>query len=471
MAVGWLASRAVLAWLLTGPQAWVGGDVGYFAASLQAVADGVLGLDGALVEYPLPAVAVVAVPWLLAGGLGLPYGAVLLLLAAATDLAFTVLLVRTAEPGWSSPSGGSSPSRPPVPEPGAGWWPAVAWLVAVPAIGSTAFARFDLLPGVLVGAAVLLVGPRPRAAAVLLAVATSVKLWPVVLAPPLLAATARRTAVGWYVGTGLVLAAGTALVAGPARLLTPLTYQAERGLQIESVAATPVMLAWWLRPGAWTIGYAPSKSYEVTGPAVGALLAAATLATVLYAVLVAAGTAALVHAWRRRVVLDASTVVWCGLVGVLGFVVTGKVLSPQYLLWVLPLAVAGLVVADSATLRRWVAGLLVAAALTQVVFPYAYGSMTTGVGPPVAVPVLALAARNLLLAVLLGVAVKEAARRVSAAVRSTASRPDQSPAGTGRHAPGTPTASAASAPAGPPTRRSPGGRRRAPRPPRGSRRP
>lgn len=468
MAVGWLASRAVLAWLLTGPQAWVGGDVGYFAASLQAVADGVLGLDEALVEYPLPAVAVVAVPWLLAGGLGLPYGAVLLLLAAATDLAFTLLLVRAAEPGWSSPSspsGWSSLSRPP------GWWPAVAWLVAVPAIGSTAFARFDLLPGVLVGAAVLLVGPRPRAAAVLLAVATSVKLWPVVLAPPLLAATARRTAVGWYVGTGLVLAAGAVLVAGPARLLTPLTYQAERGLQIESVAATPVMLAWWLRPGAWTIGYAPSKSYEVTGPAVGALLAAATLATVLYAVLVAAGTAALLHAWRRRVVLDASTFVWCGLVGVLGFVVTGKVLSPQYLLWLLPLAVAGLVVADDATLRRWVAGLLVAAALTQVVFPSAYGSITTGVGPPVAVPVLALAARNLLLAVLLGVAVKEAARRVSAAARSTASRPDRSPAGTGRHAPGTPTASAASEPAEPPTRRSPGGRRRAPRPPRGSRRP
>ena len=29
VAVGWLASRAVLAGLLTGRQAWVGGDVGY----------------------------------------------------------------------------------------------------------------------------------------------------------------------------------------------------------------------------------------------------------------------------------------------------------------------------------------------------------------------------------------------------------------------------------------------------------
>ncbi|RYU12805.1 glycosyltransferase 87 family protein [Nocardioides iriomotensis] len=402
LAVGWLASRAMVVWLLVGPQAWVGGDVGYFAASLQAAVDGGAGWDATLVEYPFPAVVVVAVPWLLATATGLGYGAVLLLLAAATDLAFTVLLAVTSRAH------------------GTGWWPAVAWLVAVPAIGATAFARFDLLPGVLVGSAVLAVGSRPRLAAVLLAVATSVKLWPVVLAPPLLAATARRTAVGWYVGTGLVLAAATALVAGPARLLTPLTYQADRGLQIESVAATPVMLAWWLRPDAWTISYAPSKSFEVVGPAVGVVLSVTTLATVLYAVLVVAGTAALVSIWRRHRVVDAPTLVWSGLVGVLGFVVTGKVLSPQYLLWVLPLAVAGLVVADSPLLRQWVGWLLVAAALTQVVFPSGYGALTTGYGPPVAVPVLALAARNLLLAALLVVAVREAWRRVSAAGRSTA---------------------------------------------------
>jgi hypothetical protein len=402
LAVGWLAGRALLVWLLVGPQAWVAGDVAYFAGSLQAVADGTSGPDAILVEYPLPAVAVVAVPWLVAGVSGVAYGTVLLVLAAATDLAFTVLLAVTGR------------AR------GAGWWPAVAWVVAVPALGATAFARFDLLPGVLVGVAVLAVGTRPRVAAVLLAVATSVKLWPVVLAPPLLAATARRTAVGWYVGTGLGLAAATVLVAGPARLFTPLTYQAERGLQIESVAATPVMLAWWLRPDAWTIAYAPSKSFEVAGPGVAAVLAMTTLATVLYAALVVAGTAGLLTAWRGRRVVDPPTMVWAGLVAVLGFVVTGKVLSPQYLLWVLPLAVAGLVVADSPLLRQWVGWLLVAAALTQVVFPAGYGALTTGVGPPAAVPVVALAARNLVLVGLLGVAVREAWWRVSAAARSPA---------------------------------------------------
>ena len=85
------------------------------------------------------------------------------------------------------------------------------------------------------------------------------------------------------------------------------------------------------------------------------------------------------------------------LVAVLGFVVTGKVLSPQYLLWLLPLTAAGLVVADSTALRQWTGGLVGATVLTQVVFPFAYGAITTGVGPPVALPVLALAVRNLLL--------------------------------------------------------------------------
>ena len=83
--------------------------------------------------------------------------------------------------------------------------------------------------------------------------------------------------------------------------------------------------------------------------------------------------------------------------------VTGKVLSPQYLLWLLPAAAAGLAVADSRLLRRWTAGLLLAAGLTQVVFPAYYGEITLG-GDQVWLPVLALALRNGVMLVLLVVA-------------------------------------------------------------------
>jgi hypothetical protein len=454
LAAGWVVSRAVLVALLAGPQAWVGGDVAYFADALRALGDGA-GWDQSLTEYPVPAVAVVAVPWLVATTLGLPYGAVLVLVALATDLAFTVLLVWVAR------------------RQGTGLLPAVVWVVAVPALGATAFARFDLLPGVLAGSALVLVATWPRVAAVCLAVATAVKLWPVVLAPPLLAATARRAAVGWYGGVGLALAAVSMLVAGPARLVSPLGYQSGRGLQIESVAATPVMVAWWLEPDRWAIGYAPSRSYEVTGPAVGVWLAATTLATMVYALMVVAGTVVLASLWRRRRTVDPDTMVWCALAAVLGFVVTGKVLSPQYLLWLLPLAAAGLVVADGTPLRQWTAGLVGAAALTQVVFPFAYGSITTGVGPPVAVPVLALAVRNLLLVLLLVAAVREAWQRVSEADRSPASHRGRRTAAAAPRGAATPTETPADPTAVLPrqTRRSPGGRRRAPRPPRRSRLP
>ncbi len=378
LAAAWLVSRAALVWLLLGPQSWVGGDVTYFEASLAVVDD--VGLGRTLVEYPLPAVAVVAAPWLLALVSGLPYAVLLLAAAAATDLAWTVALARASR----------------------GWLPALVWVAAVPLLGTTAYARFDLLPGVLAGAAVLYAATRPRVAGTLVAAATAVKLWPAVLLPPLLAVARPRRDVAVAVAvTGGLLAALTVVLAGWDRLWSPLTYQAERGLQVESVAATPAMLAWWLVPGRWNVAYAPSKAFEVTGPGVDVLLAVTTLAAVLYvAGLALAGR----RLWQVRDAVRPRTVVWWGLAAVTGFVVTGKVLSPQYLLWLLPLAAAGLVVADSGPLRRWTASLLLAAALTQVVFPTTYGAVTTGVGGPVWVPVVALAVRNVLMVQLLVVA-------------------------------------------------------------------
>ena len=44
----WLLTRAALVLLLLGPQAWVGGDVSYFDASLAAAGDN--RLSGTLVE-------------------------------------------------------------------------------------------------------------------------------------------------------------------------------------------------------------------------------------------------------------------------------------------------------------------------------------------------------------------------------------------------------------------------------------
>lgn len=379
MAVAWVATRALLVWLLLGPQAWVTGDVSYFDSSLAGL--GTTGLSGTLVEYPLPAVAVVALPWLVARLVEVDgaYGVLLMTAAVVTDLVFTVLLGRS----------------------GRGPLPVVAWVLAVPLLGATSYARFDLLPGVLCGMAVLLLARHPRTASVFVAVATGVKLWPALVIPALLAAARpRRAAAAVVVGTGGALAGLSAALGGWERLVSPLTYQSDRGLQIESVLATPAMLGWWGDPTRWTIAYAPSNSYEVTGPMVALLLSGSRLLTLLYVVALCVGYRRL---WQVRDRVCAPTVLWLALASVTGFVVVGKVLSPQYLLWLVPVAAAGLAVADSRLLRVWTGALLLAAGLTQVVFPAYYGEITLG-GDRVWLPLLALALRNVVMVVLLGTA-------------------------------------------------------------------
>jgi hypothetical protein len=379
LAAGWLLSRTLLVCLLLGPQAWVAGDAAYYAASLARL--DVAGPAGTLVEYPLPAVAVVAVPWLLAQAIGADYALMLIGMACLTDLAFTVLLVRVGRHRLA----------------------AAGWVLAVPLLGATAYARFDLLPGVLCGAAVLLLARRPGLAAGCAAVATAVKLWPALILPPLLAGSRRRGPFVLVVaGIGAAAVLAVLALTGWDRLVSPLTYQVARGLQVEAVVATPVMVGWALTPARWHIGYAASNSYEITGPSVEGLAVLSVVATGVYVVALGLGWWSL---WRRRDSVAAVTVVWLMLAAVTGFLVVGKVLSPQYLLWLLPTALAGVAVTGDRRLLRWTAVLLGAALLTQVVFPTTYEAITF----PTDLAwftVLVLAARNGLVVWLLVAAVR-----------------------------------------------------------------
>ena len=61
----------------------------------------------------------------------------------------------------------------------------------------------------------------------------------------------------------------TIAVGGWSRLWSPLAYQADRGLQIESVSATPVMVRFAADPDGYRVCfYSPFKAYEITGPRV-----------------------------------------------------------------------------------------------------------------------------------------------------------------------------------------------------------
>lgn len=384
----WFLTRVATLALLVGYEANQGviGDVNYFAHSLGALPH--VGLAHTLVEYPLPAVAVLGVPYLAALALGSAdlYPITVLASALVADAAFTVLLCTRDGAGRR----------------GALW----CWLLAVPLLGGVSLTRFDLLAGILVACTVLAAAQQPRLASVALAVAAAVKLWPVLVLPALVAAVRRRRDALWpFLALGVALAVVALVLAGWVRLFSPLTYQSDRGLQIESVVAAPAMLGWLVDPGHWEVRYSRFKAFEVSGPGTGSLLVLSDLLTLLL-------LAGLVLVWwralsRREAPLTAEGLVWLTLASVSGFLVTAKVLSPQYLLWLLPVTAVALLVSDRRVVRRWAIALLVLTGLSHAVYPLLYRGLVTHSGESsVAVSVLVL--RNLLLVALLVVAAHQA---------------------------------------------------------------
>lgn len=385
----WFLTRAPVLWLFLGPHSWVTGDVAYFEDSLAQVSQ--RGLAETLVEYPLAGVGLVAFPWLVAQWSGHPelYTEVVLSLTLAADAAFTVLLYVFGRSGRSAALS--------------------VWLLGVPLLGATTFARFDLVPGGLAGVAVMLLCTHPRVAAGAGAVAAGLKLWPALLLPAMAARTeVRRPVLAVVASAGALFVVGSVVLTGWGRLISPLTWQADRGLQIESVLATPAMVGWALGPGGFAVAYSDFNAYEVTGPGVRQLLDA----TSLLAALMVVGLAVMwVRAWRLGSLLGPDAVVWLCLTAVSAFMVSGKVLSPQYLLWLLPVAAAGLAVVETRRglqrLRRWALLMLLASATTHLVFPVFYGELTSHTEHSLGV-VLLLVVRNMLLAWLLVSAAGEA---------------------------------------------------------------
>ncbi len=408
----WGLSRLVLVVLLFSVERGSGSDLRYYAATLADLES--QGIGGTLVEYPVPAVLVLAAPYALLALLGATAGYPLALVLAAVALdgvLLRALLRRGRREGDAGPLG----------VPVAVW----AWVVAVPALGAISYARFDLLPGVLVASALLSLAVAPRWSATYGVLATSAKYSPALVLPALAApARTRRRVLVTGLAAGIAMAGLSIAVAGWDRTVSPLRYQGERGLQIESVAATPAMLRWAVDPAGHRVHFATSKAWEIEGPGVGALLTASAAVTALLAV-VLVGLWVLAWVRLRDTAAAVPAVVWLALGAVAAFVVGGKVLSPQYLLWLLPAACAGLALVEDPRERRllswWTAGLLVAAGMTHAIYPHGYTSLLFHSGWSLPMAVL-LAVRNLLLVVLCVVALFGAARQVTRAPRRPTDR-------------------------------------------------
>jgi Glycosyltransferase family 87 len=237
-------------------------------------------------------------------------------------------------------------------------------------LGSLFDTRFDLWPTLLaVGALAAIVRERSVASGLLLGLGFAAKLWPGVLLPIAVARLWRRRGSASalaVVATFVAVAAACFLpfaVLAPDGLRSMFADQLDRPLQVESLGAAVLMAAEHLgmRPPTTVASH---RALALSGHGAGL---AADLSTALEAT-------AVVGIWiifARRRNTDGAATLLAAAAAVAALIAFDKVLSPQYLIWLVPfvfLLPGGQGVFAGAVL-------FLALGLTQTWFPWHYWSL------------------------------------------------------------------------------------------------
>jgi Glycosyltransferase family 87 len=244
---------------------------------------------------------------------------------------------------------------------------AIGFLALAPlALGTVILSRYDFWPGALaIGAVAAFVSRKERLGFGLLGLAVAAKIYPLVLLPLALVWTARRRGtrelwigLGCFVGV-LALCFVPFLVLSAGGVAHSIGTQLGRPLQIESLGASLLLAAEQLGLYDATV-----ESSHGSQNLAGSL--PDTLAALLTAFqLVAVGMVWAVFAARDR---GREGLLAGSAAAVAALVALGKVLSPQFLIWLLPLVPA---VAGAGGLAAC-AVLLAALVTTQLWFPFRY---------------------------------------------------------------------------------------------------
>jgi hypothetical protein len=277
--------------------------------------------------------------------------------------------------------------------PPARFWGALAFAAVAPlALGSVVLSRFDLWPAaVVVLALAALVLGRWRLGSALIGLGIAIKLYPAVLLPLAVVCAWRRggrraalVSLAWTAGVAAVVFLPFVIVA-PGGIWDSLSGQLSRPLQIESVGSALLLGVHQAFGAGLTVATSHgSQNLAGTGP------------DVLAAIVTVAQVAFLVWVWvafaRGRLGLLAAAAA-----ALTGFIAFGKVLSPQFLIWLI--AVVPLVPGR----RGLTAMALLAAALvlTQLWFPFRYWDLANALDPTASWLVVARDAVLVALAVVL----------------------------------------------------------------------
>jgi hypothetical protein len=362
--LGWLASRTPLYLMVTGHlYSWYGrknvGDVAIYLHWVRnSLSHGVLPVDNSW-QYPPLVGPLLLLPRLLPGA---DYQGQFVRLAFIADAVVMIILV------WTARRRGS-------------WFGPWFWILSVPFIGPLIYGRFDVFSALFVVAALALLGKgvpaagagaadgarelngRRWLAGALIGLGAAVKIW-----PGLTLFGLPRTKRGLQTAVAAVVAAGAATLVCMMAFTNGTWFlhtQGNRGIEIESVWAVPFLLA--KRFGLWHGRIRTHYgSLEALGPGVGYAGDVAVLSTVLVFSLLAWWWWR--KQWRPTVVADAT------LVATLLMIVTSRVISPQYLIWLLATA-AFCTLSKDTSQRRSALLILVSLPLTQWLFPYNFLSL------------------------------------------------------------------------------------------------
>lgn len=364
LATAWLATRIPL--YLTARGAWIPSYGHMSTSDIDLYRTWVSGYlihrdipNAVTWQYPPLAGALLLIPKLIPGAVYLTQFTDLALLADAA-LFYILLWTALRRSSWLGP-----------------WF----WVLGGALLGPIIYGRFDVFATFFPVAALALLGTgaptadggrtlnnRRWLAGAAIGLGSALKVWPGIALFGL-----PRTKRGLQATLGAVIAGGAASAAcalwfnGTAGFLG---WQGARGIEVESLWALPFLLARWA--GAHSISYRLLYgSLQVVSP--GFANVAADLALVSTVI----GFAVLGWWWWRRETWRPAVAADAAFVGTLISIVTSRVISPQYMIWLLGIASFCLLFKDT-TQRRSALLFLPTLPLTQLVFPITFAALRAG---------------------------------------------------------------------------------------------
>ena len=344
--VAWVLSRALLIGFVTGVVPYPDGpsvinDVKLYAEWSNLLVTGRFPIGDDMWQYPPGAGVVFA----LAAVIGSNPVAALVGIVLACDLAVRVILLVAGH------------------RRGVGRGAAWAWVASALIIGPVFIARFDVGPTLAAVGALVLVA-RPAWSGASAAAGALLKVWPGLM---LIALPRRQLPAGilGFVGAGAAIL--IAIMLWSSGGISFLGEQGARGLQVESVGAWPFMTA-----QAFGVSVPTEFRFGAVEVDIAATIPIGLAITIAgFVILALMGIARLMGRLEDLSPADVA------LAALLISIVTSRVLSPQYAVWIA--GVAAVTFLDPRSRMRTVVWLLVPSVLAaQVLYPLAYGSFLGG---------------------------------------------------------------------------------------------